>query len=258
MTASLQLVREPRVETRPVGRSDFEFNSEMQFLQELSGSGYGSGGANLSALEVELLLGDRGTRSCRVEGLAPMDLMVELDEPAEMGELVALRVTSRLGRLQIDTLGLVHWQRRCARRVLAGLFLREALPDRLLAEHWMDMRQELRFPVRRTLWARFGNDRERHEVQLTEYSRSGARLVSPRKTALNQKLELYDDDLIAAGVVRFMHAGVGASGVQVGCEFKDNAGVRLSQFNQQDRAAAGEAFRAAESWKRNLPRDRYL
>lgn len=235
---------------------EVDVDTVLEFLKEPGVNGAKAEELNLGSITIDLRLWEGEVRTGRVEALAPMDLLAEVRQPVPLGQLTPVRLVSEPCELEVETLGLIHWQRSQGNRTQVGLFLREALPDALLTKHWTDMRQELRYQASGSLWARFGAERERWRVHLVEYSRSGARLSTPRKPQINDKVELFDDEMIAAGVVRYVHPVPVDGHFQVGCEFANNAGIRLARLCTDRTAVPAEPYRTAITWKRDLPRDR--
>jgi hypothetical protein len=256
MKTLVQAPQTRRQERDPAPRKEVDVDTVLEFLKEPGTNGGGERALNLGSITIDLRLWEGEVRTGRVEALAPMDLLAEVRQPVPLGQLTPLRLVSELCELEVETLGLVHWQRSHGARTQVGLFLREALPDALLTRHWTDMRQELRYQASGTLWARFGSERERWRVSLVEYSRSGARLSTPHKPQINDKVELFDDEMIAAGVVRYVHPVPVDGHFQVGCEFANNAGIRLARLCTDRTAVPAEPYRTAITWKRDLPRDR--
>lgn len=236
--------------------SGFDLDDVLELLQEGVTPRPVDDGISLHTIGIEVRSWDGLLHCGRVDALAPMDLLAELHHPLTLGELTPIRLESRLCQMQVETLGLVHWSQRSGSRFQVGLFLRESLPDALLSEYWTDMRQELRFPAQGSLWARFASAREHWKVEIHEYSRSGAKLSSPRKPQIGDRVELFDDDLIAAGTVRFVHPAAPGAPFQVGCEFPNNAGIRLARLCARNAEMLAPAYQMAITWKRDLPRDR--
>lgn len=211
--------------------------------------GYGQPSTQgLGTIELELvgLRGDRGRG--RVEGLAPRDLLGEFREPVTVGELVTLKLRGPQVTGTVECFGFVHWQQNVMGRWLAGMFLREPLPEALLARVWMDMRRELRFPSRQSLKVAFGLRGAARPAILCDYSRSGARLQTAAVPQVGQRAELLDGEPLAIGVVRFVRPVAQSDHWEFGCEFTNNEGVRLARRAVLRRDAGSPAWQHAEDW----------
>jgi hypothetical protein len=210
--------------------------------------GYGMSCAAINSIDVELLGLSKTQHVGRVEGLAPMDLLAEFREPVPCGEVIPIRLHSDLLRLHEDTLGLVHWQRCIGARWLVGIFLRERLAPEFLEYTWMDIRRDLRYPTRMELQARFGSLSPMQPVTLLDYSRSGVRFESKLRPAVGEQLELHDGELLAIGTVRYARPAPFSQSYQVGCEFPNNEGIRISRRMASRSAGNLEHWTKAESW----------
>jgi hypothetical protein len=254
----LQSTVDPLAEYAPPASSRFtrDLPEEPERLAEIqSVLGYGTtSSAALNSIELELTGLRGGRRLGRVEGLAPMDLLGEFRGPVPVGELVTIRLRTPRMRTHVDTFGFIHWQQSVTGRWLAGVFLREKLPDDLLQHVWMDMRRELRFPTRLRLHATFGGRMEYHDAVVCDYSRSGVRLQTTDFVCTGQPVELFDGDLLAAGVVRYTKPGSRPGTAYVGCEFADNEGVRIARVAVLNGDEPPGGWKMAEQWTRPAAR----
>lgn len=256
---SLTLAGQPRIQERVWEEVDLQFEFEppqpaaataLRGLEELqSVLGYGMSCSAINSIEMELLGRAGGLRIGRIEGLAPLDLLGEFKAPVTLGELVPVRLRSDLLGLRTDTLGLVHWQRCIGARWLAGLFLRERLPQKFLTHTWMDMRRELRFPTRMELQARLGREPGRRDVKVCDYSRSGCRIEVAMRPTSGTRVELYDGELLAVGTVRYIAPAAKAGIFSVGCEFQNNEGIRISRRAAALAEHGVETWNSAETWQ---------
>lgn len=218
---------------------------ELDWLASLVSLGYGQNQSCRSTLEIQLLGSDRVWRTGRVEGLARGDLLADFDFPILVGELVAVRLLSTVHRVTTDGLGLVHWRQRYLGRYLIGLFLREPLPPQLLSQYWMDARKELRFPARKQVQAKFGSSGRSLPVLVVNYSRSGVRLVCPRRPRIGETLELHQGRRLASGTVRFVRRDPRNRGFECGCELNPDDGLNLARAIQTHEARGYEFWMQA-------------
>lgn len=230
-----------------------ERDEELDWIESLVSLGYGQNQSGLSEIEVQLLGSDLNWRAGRLEGLAPGDLLADFEEPILIGELVAIRLHSPRHRITAESLGLVHWRQRYLGRYLIGVFLREQLPERLLSQHWIDSRSELRFPARKSFELEFDSGRTRVEATVVNYSRSGARFVSRHAPTAGSTFDLLAGRRVAGGAVQFVRRDDRGRGHQFGCHLGPDEGLQLARAIQEHEAGGYEFWLQAPDPPVSMP-----